>query len=580
MKIKLTIYCLSLSLGIGLLMTSCDLDEYNPSGNTADAVWTTPDGFQTLINACYENQYTWYGKMDGVLMSEVGTDIWFPQQKDGYAKEFTKYENFNPTTGNPNKALWPLLYESLNLCNAGLDRIDDAGFTDEDIKHQKEGEIRFLRAFYLWHIVETWGGVYLPLHETKEVILTATRSPVEDFYNVIINDLKLAADYLPIDQGDEYSRATKKAAMAMLARAYLSRAYYSTGTEAHEFFTQARNTAKEIIDNQDELGVSLWGNYADMWDPANNKQNREALYVVSNSVNDPQLNYDLNANRLHMYFLTEYETKPGMSVSFEYGYSKERRLMPTLFLLDLFDETIDLRYNVTFQEVWYANDSTKIPRWTDDEITELGLDPSLSGKLKFDVGDTALYITKKSINENPKSLYITIDRDSVYNTSGNNGIKLGRDYVPMIKYADPYTRTSPGSVPGYNDVIVMRLAEMYLIAAEAEFQLNNASEAAGYINVLRTRAAIKEPVDHTAEMQVSASDISLDFILDERARELCGEHLRWFDLKRTKKLLDRVEQHNPDIEYLEEYHYLRPVPQTEIDLLQNGDEFGQNEGYY
>jgi hypothetical protein len=580
MKNQFNITLLSLLVFMGLSLTSCDLDEYNPSGSTTDVIWTTPDGFETLVNACYENQYIWYGKMDGVLMSEVGTDIWFPKEKDGYGKELTKYENFNPTTGNPNKATWPLLYESLNLCNTGIDRIDEAGFVDIERKNEKEGEIRFLRAFYLWHIVETWGGVYLPLHETKEVILTATRSSVEDFYEVIISDLLFAVEHLPYSQNEEYSRATKKSAMGMLARAYLSRAYHSTGSEAQEYFTLARNISQEIINNQTELGIALWEDYADMWDPDNNKQNQEALHTVSNSANDPNLNYDLNANRLHMYFLMNYTTKPGLSISFEYGNPEGRRLMPTLFLLDLFDETIDSRYHVSFQEVWLANDTAKIPVWEMDELVELGMDINLEGTRKYEIGDTAMYITKKSVTEDPNSLFLTIDRDSVYNTSGNGEIKLGTDYIPLIKHIDPFTRPTPGAVPGYNDIIVIRLAEIYLIAAEAELQLGNSSTAAEHINVLRTRAAIKEPLDHTAEMQISSGDVTLDFILDERARELCGEHMRWFDLKRTKKLLERVEKYNPDIEYLEKHHYLRPIPQTELDLLTNGEEFGQNEGYY
>ena len=580
MKRMKHIYTVAIGVLAAAMMNSCDLEEYNPSGNTGDIIWSTPEGYETLVNSCYQNQRAWYGKMDGVLASEVGTDLWFSQQKDGYAKEFVKYENFLPTTGNPNKALWPILYEALNLCNAGIERVDDVDYTSEEEKNAKVAEVHFLRAFYLWHIVETWGGVYLPLTETKDVILEARRSSVEEFYDVIISDLQFAVDNLPIEQGDEYTRASKKSAMGMLARAYLSRAYYTSGSEAQNYFTLARDIAREIIDNQVTLKVSLYQDYADMWNPLNNKKNKEALYVVGNSVNDPLLNLDLNANRLHMYFLTTYNAKPGMNVSLEYGYEKERRTMPTLFLLDLFDETKDTRYEASFQEVWLANDSTKIPKWTTREITELGLDPSLKGKRKFSVGDTALYITKKSIQNESDHLYITIDRDSVYNTAGNGAIKLGTDYVPLIKHLDPITRPTAATVPGFLDIIIIRLAEIYLIAAEAEFQLGNTDAAAGYINVLRTRAARKTPVDYTADMQISGTDVSLDFILDERGRELCGEHMRWFDLKRTRTLIDRVQKHNPDIIYLQEHHYLRPVPQTEIDALLNGEEFGQNPGYF
>ncbi len=120
---------------------------------------------------------------------------------------------------------------------------------------------------------------------------------------------------------------------------------------------------------------------------------------------------------------------------------------------------------------------------------------------------------------------------------------------------------------------------MYLIAAEAEFQLGDLGAAADHINTIRTRAAIKTPVDHTADMQITADKVTLDFILDERAREFAGEHKRWFDLKRTKKLIDRVKL-NPDIPTaLDENYYLRPISIDELTNLNNAQEFGQNPGF-
>ena len=90
-------------------------------------------------------------------------------------------------------------------------------------------------------------------------------------------------------------------------------------------------------------------------------------------------------------------------------------------------------------------------------------------------------------------------------------------------------------------------------------------------------------------MRITADDVDLDFILDERARELAGEHLRRFDLKRTRKLVERIEKYNKDIKipdilmrkdngYFENV-LLRPIPQVELDALENAEEFGQNPGY-
>lgn len=127
------------------------------------------------------------------------------------------------------------------------------------------------------------------------------------------------------------------------------------------------------------------------------------------------------------------------------------------------------------------------------------------------------------------------------------------------------------------DVFVIRLAEMYLIAAEAQMKLGNTQAAADNINILRTRAAKPGRV---ATMQVLPAQITLDFILDERARELCGEQLRWYDLKRTGKLVERIKAYNPDNAVsIQPFHVLRPIPQTQIDAVTNKDVFKQNPGY-
>jgi hypothetical protein len=144
-------------------------------------------------------------------------------------------------------------------------------------------------------------------------------------------------------------------------------------------------------------------------------------------------------------------------------------------------------------------------------------------------------------------------------------------------------RSAPNIQAGTKDVIAMRLAEMYLIAAEAELQLNNAAGAADNINILRTRAA--KP-GQAAAMQVSAADINIDFILAERARELAGESVRWFDVKRIKNgqqgaesFSAYIKRMNPNISKVQDFHRLRPVPIAEMQALLNAVEFGQNPGY-
>jgi starch-binding outer membrane protein, SusD/RagB family len=81
-------------------------------------------------------------------------------------------------------------------------------------------------------------------------------------------------------------------------------------------------------------------------------------------------------------------------------------------------------------------------------------------------------------------------------------------------------------------------------------------------------------------MKITASDVTVDFILDERSRELFGEWMRWNDLVRTKSLVRRIQTWNPEAAAnIKEFHVLRPIPQSQIDRTVEGPAFPQNPGY-
>lgn len=179
----------------------------------------------------------------------------------------------------------------------------------------------------------------------------------------------------------------------------------------------------------------------------------------------------------------------------------------------------------------------------------------------------------------------------------------------MKKLADP--RRVNQNDPSYRPVIHARFSDVYLIAAEAAFKLNQLQNAADMINVVRKRAAyrtnapyapgcaagsptcypstmvgdpypsgVTQPDAETA-MQINAADVTLDFVLDERTREFYGESMRWLDLVRTRSLVDRVKAWNP-VEAgtnIKADHMLRPIPQDQIDRVTEGPRFPQNPGY-
>lgn len=526
-------------------LVSCKkmLEEKDLSGITAESVFTTPAGFETLVNAAYSYQRWWYGKEEGYGMAEMGTDLWTSGAGD-VTTDLSQYINLQGT----NVAVtteWRQLYAAVNLCNAGVNRIGAAGL-DPATRAIREGELKFLRAFYNWHIVESWGGVHFTLEETAGAITTANKTPVEVFNKQIIEDLLFAVSNLPATTKD-YGRATKPAAQALLARMYLTQKKYK----------EAKEMALNVIDGA--YGFSLLPLYSDLWKMQNLK-NKEVIYAVNYSTNlslndliDPILNplgHSRGSNSSHMLFAMKYDDQPGMLRDIVNGRPFDR-YMPTRFLLDLYTEE-DARYDGSFKTVWYANGTTR--------------------PAGMKVGDTAVFATKKVFAPTGK-LYKIYDRNAVYNANGT--VKDQLHYVTLSKFDDP-TRSSVNEAQSARDVFVIRLAELYLIGAEASLQLQNPDDAAKYINVLRTRAAKTGKV---ADMQVSAGQMTLDFILDERAREFAGEQIRWFDLKRTGKLLERVKAYNPNALNIKDFNLVKPIPRTQIDAVSNKEEFSQNPGY-
>ena len=143
--------------------------------------------------------------------------------------------------------------------------------------------------------------------------------------------------------------------------------------------------------------------------------------------------------------------------------------------------------------------------------------------------------------------------------------------------------------PGARPFPVCKLSETYLIAAEAALQTGNATDAMNLINVLKLRASARPnllPAEietrYDAIKLTSAGQVTLDFILDERTRELCGESTRWPDLAIRGKLIERVRLHNTDAaaNITANKHELRPIPKEQLDRIIDANKGQyQNPGY-
>ena len=153
----------------------------------------------------------------------------------------------------------------------------------------------------------------------------------------------------------------------------------------------------------------------------------------------------------------------------------------------------------------------------------------------------------------------------VYGDNRYNNVNIGgwKSYPGLKKFLDDqYDSRFPTHDISYRDAIVFRLSEMYLIVAEC--QLATGGDALGTINQLRAARAI-----NGQDNSISGT-VDINTILDERAIELCGEQQRWFDLKRTHTLLDRVKKYNGQAAgNIQAYHYYRPIPEAELEACTN-----------
>jgi hypothetical protein len=515
---------------------SCaDLKEVPISGIT-DTYYTSAVGFDAAVNATYSGLHRWYGRQAAFANTAFGTDE-FTRGADGNYKYFNDYTPQLTPDAQYIREPWDDLYRAINTANAVIARAPNAQVADA-VKTQRVAEAKFLRATYYFILVRLFGDIPLNLEEVTAPRTDVERTPKAQVYDQIIKDLTDAIAVLPATQG-QYGRATKGAAQHQLALVYLTRA------NAGDMALAATNAKAVIADPQ----YGLLPNWKDLWDIKNEK-NKEVVFAVQYTT-DPLLADGGNSG--HLYYTMQYENQPGMQRDIPDGRAF-KRFRPTPWLLGLWDRTKDSRYEDGFQTTWFANNAATLPK--------------VGGVPKFQVGDTAIFMPGVNVT-------------SADSASHRYAVWSPKDYTEavfptLIKYLDP-TRLALNDTAGGKDWYVARLAETYLIAGEALYRDGKPAEALPYVNAVRERAAKKTVAAST--MDVTVADLSIDFFLDERSRELAGEEMRWFDLVRplpnypNGKLVERVKAYNAQAAaagFIKDCHTLRPIPQTEIDRSTSG----------
>jgi hypothetical protein len=543
--------------------------EEEPKGRIDEAFLNTEDGLRNLVNSQYSQSRLIVERLR--YLGPFPSDIFTHSLNGSDVIEITRSRTNTMPDLSAFSDSWRDLYEGINNMNYGLQALNDQSFSGSGVL---VGELSFLRAWYYWLVVESWGeGAHYTIEPTSTVVTEGDQTTIDVFYRLILDDLNTAIQTLP-EKAAEWGRISQPAAKALKSRAMLSLAGYSDEiisasglTDRITVYTEVKKLADELINDYDFVLLEDYESIFSVY----NEQNAEIIWSVQFTENDK---FNTNGHGLHRYWVGNYNrsARTQSVVPRMYGHSiyygrEYRHNMMTKYFLLLFDEE-DTRRDATIQTVWYA-------LWDESKQEENDYGIPFKDGVRT---DTVLYKPLFDVDEETATQFesrgIAIDGiNHIYQPDGIPYNAARSWYHTMRKFEDP-SREVPKKETSHKDVIILRLAEQYLIAAESAHFLGNDGAAAAYIDALRQRAR-KSP----AALSVAAGDIDIDFILDERARELGGELIRWFDLKRTHKLVERVKKHNPDGVDIEPFHELRPVPQNELDKVTNRETFQQNPGY-
>lgn len=596
---------------LGMFFSSCSLDEENPGGFTMEITASTKEGYQSLINQCYfAMERYFYGTDNWMTLTEGDTDLWTYQanKSSSWTQWFWFFAGAAPNTTYTNN-WWNGTYDGIGSCNNAIALADRAPFATEEERNRMVAEAHFLRAIYYFNAVEQFGAVTVITEPVSDIDFRPERvDPLTIYKEIIIPDLEFAFKWLPVGDYTTTTRPTKKAALGFLAKACLQTVQYDS---SKEYAAKALEYSKMLIDDAEAGGSKynsyMYPTYDEVFAEENNWGNKEALwkhrwYSGEDGHGSSNGNYKLNRNNEYFYCkITNFGALvDNQETRLSWGGYPSGMFMPSQHLLSLYvqnDGSLDPRFHKSFQTEWNANNNYT---WDEAAVNKYDRENSVLGQT-LEVGDKAVKFImpqdegyEDEVASKLGRSYLVVDYNDVYNdekkninmtyaytnpsegyTTDGNAENLFNYFYPSLTkhnssnyYVANESKKRNGNL---NATFMMRMAEVYLIAAEADIYVNGGSGALAYINKIRERAGA----------HLLSGTLDIQDILDERGRELCGEYCRFYDLKRTGMLDDKtyLERTHPDLaQFFKPEYALRPIPTTYSATLEDGGYY-QNPGY-
>jgi hypothetical protein len=550
---KLTIYFIALFVIMG---AGCKdfIEEENLSNLEAEEYYKTLQGYPKIVNASYATLRTIYNDPYPFM---AGTDM-YVEGRNAQPVGISEYRNLVPEDANV-EAFYRNAYRGIQICNTAI-YFNDKTAANTNLPVRK-GEMQFIRAYYYFLLVQTFGGVAITTDRNIAPTLQFKRNTAEEVYLFIIKEMNEALALVPATQA-EFGRVTKRAVQHYLAKVHLTRGYESFGTP--QDFATATTLADAAINSQ-----ALTIPFETLFTPGNEK-NAEILFSIQY---DPtSILQPLTDGNSQNFYFGPYMGGQGVAQGYP---NRSYTLNPTMYAFDAFTQD-DARFDATFMIEHYARYYDYYDKPT--ERANLNVRFYYPPKWMNSAADIAAWKAANPTKRNAATIYPYSPKWEASRSSN-----LDNATPPVKKFDDQ--KAIFGTSTSTRDIFLARLGETYLLAAEAYFKAGVPGTAAQRINEVRKRAS--KPGKNLAT--IVASDINIDFILDERARELLGEYHRWFDLKRTGTLMARTILYNKDVRkwitagtdpFLGtggQFKILRPIPTKAIDLNESATQ--QNPGY-